>query len=143
MNLWKRRERVAWICGVQDRISQDPVFVWPPVSLGGNYPCELKAWALRSETLGAEKRAAVTELSTGAGGVFLFRDTCKSLEESHHRCQQSKEHLLTSLQGQCSSETHTSKSQWEQHLPFHVSMEVSLAIFSSLGSGCSQKPWAV
>lgn len=57
MNLWKRRERVAWICGVEDRISQDPVFVQPPVSLGGNYPCKLKGWALRSETLGAENMA--------------------------------------------------------------------------------------
>ena len=45
-----------------------------------------------------------------------------------------EEHLLTSLEGQCSPETSTSKSQWEQHLPFYVRIEVSLAIFSSLGS---------
>lgn len=32
----------------------------------------------------------MTKLSTGAGGVIFFRDTCKSLEESHHHCQQSR-----------------------------------------------------
>lgn len=76
--------------GCRTRISQDPVFLGPPVSLGGNYPCELKGWAWRSETLGAKNGAAVTELSTGAGGVIFFKDTWKSLEGSRHHCQESR-----------------------------------------------------
>lgn len=44
-----------------------------------------KIWNSGSQEYGL----AVTKLSTGAGGVF-FKDTWKSLEESHHHCQESR-----------------------------------------------------
>ena len=30
------------------------------------------------------------KLSTAAGGIIFFKDTWKSLEESHHHCQESR-----------------------------------------------------
>lgn len=90
MNPWERRKWVIWICEVQDRIDQDPIFVRPPVSVGGNYPCELKHWTLRSGILRAKNGAALTKLSTEAGGVVFFRDTWTSLEKSLHHCQESR-----------------------------------------------------
>lgn len=134
MNLWERRKKGSldlWGVGQESVRTQcfwGLLFPWEG-TIHVNWKAEhedLKPWEPRMGQLWLSLALVLVVSSSSKTHGSPWRNLAIIVRRV-------EEHLLTYLEGQCSSGTSTSKGQWKQQLSFRVSMEARLAIFSSLG----------